>query len=135
MQAIRMAHLILHLTFVTFVTFVTRDPHLMPSRHRRLTSVSSLSWRPTLKAASSGVQDSLNMGLTCSWSVAVVKFSFTCDADSIKLLAVCEMLSSSMFHSSCFFLLSSNLASFPAAAVLLSFSPHFILIADPEISS
>merc|ERR1740123_2338955 len=85
--------------------------HLIPSRQSREISGSSQSWRPTEKAARRGVQASLNIGFTCSWSVAVVKDSFTWLADSISTLAVCEMLSSSMFHNTCF-LRGSNFVGF-----------------------
>ena len=72
--------------------------HLIPSRQSREISGSSQSWRPTEKAARRGVQANLNMGFTCSWSVAVVKDSFTWLADSMSTLAVCDILSSSIFH-------------------------------------
>merc|ERR1719150_125359 len=109
--------------------------HLIPSRQSREISGSSQSWRPTEKAARRGVQANLNMGFTCSWSVAVVKDNFTWLVDSMSTLAVCDMLSSSIFHSTCFFLGSNLVPSLTCCRVLPSLPPPFILISLSAISS
>merc|ERR1719150_2624082 len=109
--------------------------HLIPSKQRRDISGSSQSWRPTEKAARRGVHANLNIGLTCSWSVAVVKDNFTWLADSMRTLAVCEMLSSSIFHNTCFLRGSNFVPSLACCKVFPSLPPPFILISLSAISS
>ncbi len=124
----------------------------IPSRHRKATSVSSQSCRPTLNAARKGVhasyeikiwdkylhpnrmhvyphaQNTLNIGLTCSRWVALVKGAWTWLTASIRALAVFAICSiSTLYRSLLCFSLATPAPKTVAKHAISSHKSHIII--------